>query len=58
MMRLGIVFSEKDKKEKNQIVNRKMIYVVREILALGVQQDVQVETSIKQVEINVWKVNP
>lgn len=58
MMRLGIVFSEKDKKEKNQIVNRKMIYIVREILALGVQQDVQVETSIKQVEINVWKVNP
>lgn len=58
MMRLGIVFSEKDKKEKNQIVNRKMIYMVREILALGVQQDVQVETSIKQVEINVWKVNP
>lgn len=58
MMRLGIVFSEKDKKEKNQIVNRKIIYMVWEILALGVQQDVQVETSIKQVEINVWKVNP
>ena len=58
MTGLGIVFSEKDEKEKNQIVNRKMIYMVWEILALGVQQDVQVQTSVKQVEINVWKVNP
>ena len=41
------VLSGNDKKEKNPMVNRKMIYMVWEILALGVQQDVQVETSIK-----------